>query len=174
MIPESADLPVDASTGLPPKLLAASEFRLAVPLFAAFASPIYPAQIQRFMSQYSFNHEGGSKHCGIMTLRNANDVIVAPFFFALRTEAAMARRLHVPRLRAAEPAGRHTTLGAALRTVAALGERLGCREAMLQAEESSAAWLETVAGLIHVGPAHGYEPRGPDWVRVLTGGERAC
>ncbi len=108
-----------------------------------------------------------------MTLRNANEVIVALFFFALRSELAIHRRLEVPRLRAAEPTPRHSMLAAALRTIETFAERLGCHEAMIRAETSSAAWLETAAALLQVGPANGFERRGPDWVRVFDGQQQS-
>ena len=74
----------------------------------------------------------------------------------------------MPRLRVAEPVGRHVTLGAALRTIAGIADRLGCHEAQLEAEPGSSVWAEMVTALRQIGPAHGFVPRGADWVRVLA------
>ena len=169
MLPAYDDLPVDPVSGLRPRLLAPDELRLAIPLLAALPGADGHDTIHMSISQWLSKHAGEDQHRGIMTLRDRNNVILALFFFALRTETAMARSLEVPRLRAAEAGGRHTVLGAALRTVASLAEWLGCREALLRAEATSLAWVETAASLWHVGPSQGFEPRGTDWVRVLRG-----
>src|SRR5215213_9024190 len=98
MIARSADLPIDPATRLRPKLLATSDVRLAMPLLGAVASPADHAENHNFISQWSSNHRRDAHPCGIMTLRNMNDVIVALFFFSLRTEAVIHRLLHVSRL----------------------------------------------------------------------------
>lgn len=102
-----------------------------------------------------------------MTLRDANEVILALFFFALRTETTLTRWLEVSRLRAAATAGSQVALGAALRTITGVASRLDCHEALVRAEEASLAWLETAMALAEVAPLQGYTPRGGDWVRAL-------
>jgi hypothetical protein len=163
-----AELPADPLVGLQPKLLQPSESALAVPLLGALPSPADGPDIHTYITDWSCNHETRDLHRGIMTLRNTNDVIVALFFFALRAESAVERLLHVPRLRASDATGRHATLGATLRTIATLGERMGCREALLEAERAGNAWYEIASALMHVGPAHGFEPRGQHWWRLLA------
>lgn len=163
-----AELPADPIVGLQPKLLRPSESALAVPLLGALPSPADGPDFHSFISGWSCNPESEGQHRGIMTLRNANDVVVSLFFFALRTESALNRLLHVSRLRAADATGRHATLAATLHTIATLGERMGCHEALLEAEKAGQAWYEMASALMHIGPAHGFEPRGHDWWRPLA------
>ena len=169
MLPAYDDLPIDPASGLRPRLLEPDELRLAIPLLAALPGADGPETIHAFISHWLCKHADEGQHRGIMTLRDRNDVILALFFFALRTETAMARWLEVPRLRAAESGSRHTILGAALRTVADLAERCGCDEVLVRAEAASLAWIETAAALLQIGPTQGFERRGTDWVRVLRG-----
>jgi hypothetical protein len=174
MIETAATLPPDPIIGLRPKLLAPGEAALAVPLLLALSKPTPTDDFHTYISDWLSIEPVDARRRGIMTLRNVDNVIVALFFFALAVESAMTRLLQVPCLRVAEPTGRHATLGSALRTIVLLGERLGCSEALLQAELAGAAWLENTAGLLQIGGAHGFEPRGDDWVRILLHGGTRC
>jgi hypothetical protein len=168
MLDAYEDLPADPVIGLRPRLLAPDERRQAIPLLAALPGADGHEQIHNSITHWLSKHAVDAQHRGIMTLRDRNDVILALFFFALRTESALAHCLDVSRLRAAQAVGRHTVLGAALHTVAGIAERLDCREALVRAEEHSLAWLETAAALHDVGPAYGFMPRGADWVRDFS------
>lgn len=170
MIEVAAILPADPIVGLQPRLLGVDEAPLAVPLLLALTRSQATDTHQQITKW--IHHDGSDGHRrGIMTLRTLDEVIIGMFFFALRLETARDTLLRVPCLRAAEPMGRHHTLAAALRAIGGFSDRLGCREALLEAEEAGAAWLENAAALLRIGRAHGFAPRGPDWVRSFgTGG----
>ena len=168
MIEKAAALPADPILGVQPHLLALDEAPLAVPLLLALSTPDPTTDFHEHITDWICVGPQDGRHRGIMTLRSLDNVIVALFFFALRVEAGLAQLLHVPCLRVAEPTGRHAMLGAALRTIAALSDRLRCREALIGAEVTGAAWLENAAGLLRIGHAHGFAPRDGDWVRTLS------
>lgn len=168
MIEDAALLPADPILGVQPRLLAAAEAPLAVPLLLALSTPDPTTDLHKHITHWICVGSKDKRQRGIMTLRSLNNVIVGLFFFALRVEDGLTHLLHVPCLRVAEPTGRHAILGSALRTIAALSDRLCCREALIRAESTGTAWLENASGLMRIGGAYGFEPRGDDWVRTLS------
>jgi hypothetical protein len=168
MMEQAAALPADPILGVQPRLLTLGEAPLAVPLLLALSTPVPTTDLHEHITDWLCVEPGEGRHRGIMTLRSLDNVIVALFFFALRVEAGLARLLHVPCLRVAEPTGRHALLGAALRTIVAVGDAMRCRETLIGAEATGVAWLENAAGLRRIGHAHGFAPRGADWVRTLA------
>lgn len=158
------EFPADPLIGLCPKLLGEREARLVLPLLNAIPGPQHVPEPAAGWRPVPGSSSGLR---GIMTLRNPKGVVLALFFFAVRGETVSARTLRVPRLRSAEPVGRHVVFGSLLRAVVGLGVRLDCREALVLAEDRSCAWRETLAGLLQEGPRHGFLPSGRNWRRPL-------